>query len=115
MTKASQGTFWVEYSGPGRSVGVGVGGYNPPIVTVESGGEQRRVNVRGQAATLQVKSRARPSESVQLWWQESGRWIAGPGAPIQDRFYYFVFAGGLDPDVVLQFANSLGEMDRPVD
>ena len=111
MVKVGQGTFWVEYSGPGKLLGVGAGSYNPPIVTVESGGEQREVNVRGQAATLQIKSKAQPSESVQLWWDEPGRWIQGLGAPIKDHVFYYVSAEGLDPDAVLQLANSLAKMD----
>lgn len=113
MTQAGLGTFWVEYSGPGKRIGVGVGGYNPPIVTAETGGEQRQVTVRGHAGVLQTPSRARPSEAVQMWWKESGSWQPSPADPPRDSFIYFVFAGGLDPDVVLQFANSLEEVVRP--
>lgn len=115
MRDAGQGTFWVEYSGPDKRLGVGAGTFNPPIVTVETGGAQRKVTVRGQEAMLQFRSRARPSESVQLWWEEPGRWIMGPGASVQDRVFYMVGASDVDPDVVLQLANSLGEMDQPID
>lgn len=87
MQHAGLGTFWVEYRGPGKLLGIGVGAFNPPIVTTESGGEQRRVTVRGQPATLQMKSRARPSESVQLWWQEPGEWTPGAGAPMRDSVF----------------------------
>lgn len=114
MTQAGQGTFWVEYSGQGKSVGVGVGGFNPPIVTAETGGEQRTATVRGRAGVLQIPSKARPSEAVQMWWEESGRWLPSPGDPPRESFTYFVFARGLDPDVVLQFANSLGEVGEDV-
>ncbi len=110
MTQAGQGTFFVEYSGQGKRVGVGVGGFNPPIVTAETGGEHRKVTVRGRAGTIQIPSKARPSESVQMWWEESGRWNPSPEAPARESFPYFVFAGGLDPDTVVQFANSLDEL-----
>lgn len=110
VQKAGLGTFWVEYSGPGKRLGIGAGAFNPSMVTTDSGGEQRRVTVRGQPATLQMKSRARPSESVQLWWQEPGEWVPGAGAPMRDRVFYMISAQGLEPDVVLQLANSLRPM-----
>ncbi len=114
MTKAGQGTFLVEYAGPGKSVGVGVGGFNPPIVTAEPGGEQRSVTVRGRAGVLQITSKARPSESVQLWWEGQGTWRPSPELPVRESFTYFVFASGLDPGAVVEFADSLVELDADV-
>lgn len=110
MLDVGQGTFRVEYTGPGKRVMLGAGAFNPPMVTPESGGEQRRVTVRGQGALLQVRSRAQPSESVQLVWQEPGKWIQAADAPTMDHVFYMISAQGLDPDGVLQLANLLSPM-----
>jgi hypothetical protein len=104
---AKQGTFRVEYTGLGKSVRLGAGAFNPPHWP---DGEQRKVTVRGQVTTLQTRSRAQPSKLVQVWWREPGRWVQAADAPMMDHIFYLISAEGLDPDTVLQLANSLRPM-----
>lgn len=104
MREAGQGTFWVEYNGPGKRLGIGAGAFNPDLPTPD--GEQRRVAVRGQETTMQIRSKADPSQSVLLWWDEPGRWNADD-RPEPGHVFYLISAEGISPDVVLQLANSL--------
>lgn len=104
---ARQGTFRVEYTGPGKSVLLGAGAFNPPHW---QDGEQRSVVVRGQATTMQTRSRVQPTKLVQVWWQEPGRWVQAPNAAPTDNVFYLLSAKGLDPDAVVQLANSLRPM-----
>jgi hypothetical protein len=105
-----QGSFRVEYRGPSnKQITIAVGALNPPYWPE---GEQRTVIVRGQQAVFQIKSKTQPSELVQLYWDEPGRWIAAPGAPTKDRAFYLVSGYGFDPEVVLKVANSLEGMAR---
>lgn len=107
---ARLGTFRVEYAGPGKRMILGVGLFNPPMVTPESRGEQRRVTVRGLDTLLKMRSKVQPSESLQLMWQEPGEWTPEIGAPTRDSVFYMISAQGLDPEAVLQVANSLHPM-----
>lgn len=104
---AKQGTFRVEYTGPGKSVRLGAGAFNPPHWP---DGEQRQLIVRGQTTTLQTRSRVQPTKLVQVWWREPGRWIQAADAAPMDHVFYLLSAEGLDPDAVVQLANSLRPM-----
>ena len=88
-------------------MGIGAGAFNPPYWPE---GEQRTVSVRGQAASLQIKTKAQPSELVQLYWNEPGKWVPAAGVT-RDRVFYFISAESLDPEAVLRLSNSLRAVD----
>jgi hypothetical protein len=104
MRSAGEGSFWVEYTRPGKVLSIRAGAFSPAHWL---GGEQMRVGVRDQEGILQIKNKAKQSESVQLWWEEPGKWIPGPGEPTKDRVGYSIAAEGVEPVHVVLLANLL--------
>ena len=113
VLKSGWGAFQVEYLGGGKLLGVAAGPLNPPLVGAE--GERRSVMVRGQQGTLQVQDKAHPSESVQLWWEEPGKWTPAPGMETRDKVLYLVSGEGLTPEEVMEVAQSLQLADVTID
>ncbi|MGQ9675344.1 MAG: hypothetical protein ACUVX1_06720 [Chloroflexota bacterium] len=87
----------------------------PPRKAWTIGRSTTTVMVRGQQGTLQVQDKAHPSESVQLWWEEPGKWTPAPGMETRDKVLYLVSGEGLTPEEVMEVAQSLQLADVTID
>jgi hypothetical protein len=102
---AAPGSFQVAYRGPARSMTLGVGAFNPPLV--DARGSQQSIAVRGQVATLQIESAAEPSRRLWLWWQEPGLWELPPREAAASIFY-LISAEGIEPRVIQDLVDAIG-------
>jgi hypothetical protein len=105
LLNAGPGSFQVVFHGPARSLTLGVGAFNPPLVGVH--GSQQQVTVRGQTATFQVENAADPTHGLWVWWQEPGLWEPPSQGEAAASIFYLFSAEGIPPDVALDVVNSL--------